>query len=68
MVTDIQQALETIFSADSQLYQQRGFQRRIGFGTRPALIHIDLANALDAPGQRVQLRRAWTRSSPACSG
>jgi N-carbamoylsarcosine amidase len=49
-MSDIQQALETIFSADSALYQQRGFQRRIGFGTRPALIHIDLANAWTRPG------------------
>ena len=30
-MSDVQQALETIFSADSALYQQRGFQRRIGF-------------------------------------
>ena len=49
-MSDIQQALETIFSADSQLYQARGFQRRIGFGERPALIHIDLANAWTRPG------------------
>ena len=28
-MNDVQQALETIFSADSALYQQRGFQRRI---------------------------------------
>ena len=49
-MSDVQQALETIFSADSALYQQRGFQRRIGFGTRPALIHIDLANAWTRPG------------------
>ncbi len=49
-MTDIQDALETIFSADSSVYRQRGFQRRIGFGTRPALIHIDLANAWTRPG------------------
>jgi nicotinamidase-related amidase len=49
-MSDIQQALETIFSADSTVYQQRGFQRRIGFGRRPALIHIDLANAWTRPG------------------
>ena len=48
-MSDVQQALETIFSADSSVYQQRGFQRRIGFGTRPALIHIDLANAWTRP-------------------
>jgi N-carbamoylsarcosine amidase len=47
---DITGALETIFSADSEVYQGRGFQRRIGFGTRPALINIDLANAWTRPG------------------
>ena len=49
-MSDVQQALETIFSADSALYQERGFQRRVGFGARPALIHIDLANAWTRPG------------------
>jgi maleamate amidohydrolase len=53
-MSEVQQALETIFSADSAVYQQRGFQRRIGFGSRPALIHIDLANA-------------WTRAGNAFS-
>jgi nicotinamidase-related amidase len=47
---DITGALETIFSADSQVYQGRGFQRRIGFGAWPALINIDLANAWTRPG------------------
>ena len=47
---DIQAALERIFSADSSIYQQRGFQRRVGFGEHPALIHIDLANAWTRPG------------------
>src|SRR3954470_11313949 len=50
MADDISRALESIFSADSDLYQGRGFQRRIGFGERPALIHIDLANAWTRPG------------------
>jgi N-carbamoylsarcosine amidase len=50
----IDKALESIFSADSGIYQSRGFQRRVGFGQRPALIHIDLANA-------------WTRSGHAFS-
>jgi len=47
---DVKAALETIFAADSSIYQQRGFQRRIGFGERPALINIDLANAWTRPG------------------
>jgi nicotinamidase-related amidase len=50
-VTDeIKNALERIFSADSDVYRQRGFQRRVGFGERPALVHIDLANAWTRPG------------------
>ncbi len=47
---DIRAALDRIFSADSDIYQQRGFQRRVGFGERPALVHIDLANAWTRPG------------------
>jgi nicotinamidase-related amidase len=50
MTDDIKEALAKIFAADSELYQDRGFQRRIGFGTRPALINIDLANAWTRPG------------------
>ncbi len=50
MSRDITDALETIFSADSELYRNRGFMRRVGFGARPALIHIDLANAWTRPG------------------
>ena len=45
----IKTALQQIFAADSVLYQSRGFQRRIGYGKRPALINIDLANAWTRP-------------------
>ena len=47
---EIAEALERIFAADSELYQSRGFQRRVGFGQRPALVNIDLANAWTRPG------------------
>lgn len=50
MSDEIREALEKVFSADSSVYQQRGFQRRVGFGERPAQIHIDLANAWTRPG------------------
>ena len=50
MPSEIDTALDRIFSADSGIYQSRGFQRRVGFGARPALIHIDLANAWTRPG------------------
>ncbi len=47
---DIRELLDKIFQADTGIYQQRGFQRRVGFGKRPALVHIDLANAWTRPG------------------
>lgn len=46
----VKDALEVVFKANSELYAKRGFQRRIGFGKRPALINIDLANAWTQPG------------------
>ncbi|HJN61228.1 MAG TPA: isochorismatase family protein [Alphaproteobacteria bacterium] len=47
---EVKKALEVIFAADSDIYQTRGFQRRIGCGERPALVIIDLANAWTKPG------------------
>jgi len=47
---ELKAALEVIFAADSEIYANRGFMRRIGFGKRPALIHIDLANAWTREG------------------
>jgi nicotinamidase-related amidase len=49
MGDDITRALESIFSSDSELYRNRGFMRRVGYGERPALINIDLANAWTRP-------------------
>jgi N-carbamoylsarcosine amidase len=49
-MSEITEALERIFSADTSIYRQRGFQRRVGFGERPALVNIDLANAWTLPG------------------
>ena len=48
--TEVIEALNTIFHADTGIYQRRGFQRKVGFGRRPALVHIDLANAWTQPG------------------
>jgi N-carbamoylsarcosine amidase len=50
MADEIGDALEIIFSEDSELYRSRGFMRRVGFGERPALLNIDLANAWTRPG------------------
>ena len=47
---EVRAALETIFAADSEFYRDRGFQRRVGYGTRPALLVIDMANAWTRPG------------------
>ena len=49
MSDDINEALDRVFSADSELYRGRGFTRRIGAGARPALVNIDLANAWTRP-------------------
>lgn len=47
---EVLQALRVVFAADSKLYRERGFMRRIGFGERPAIVNIDLANAWTRPG------------------
>ena len=46
---ELREALETVFAADAEIYQRRGFQRRIGYGDRPALLVIDMANAWTRP-------------------
>ena len=46
----LERMLQQIFAADSAIYGERGFQRRVGFGARPALVNIDLANAWTQPG------------------
>ena len=47
---ELQAALDVVFRANSDIYQSRGFQRRVGFGKKPALIIIDLAKAWTLPG------------------
>ena len=48
--TALDKMLEEAFAAGTKVYQQNGFQRRVGFGKRPALISVDLANAWTRPG------------------
>ena len=50
MQTDLNSVLNQAFEAATELYRARGFQRRIGFGAKPALINVDLANAWTRPG------------------
>jgi len=47
---ELDRLLQQAFDASTKLYQERGFQRRIGFGRKPALISVDLANAWTRPG------------------
>ena len=47
---ELKAALEVVFRANRAIYASRGFQRRIGFGKRPALVVIDMANAWTRPG------------------
>lgn len=48
--TELDRMLSEAFAAASQLYKERGFQRRVGWGKRPALVSVDLANAWTRPG------------------
>lgn len=47
---ELDRMLQQAFAASTRIYQERGFQRRVGFGRRPALVSVDLANAWTRPG------------------
>ena len=44
-IENLDQMLQQAFDESTKVYQERGFQRRIGFGKKPAIISVDLANA-----------------------
>src|SRR5665213_1243218 len=48
--SEVERVLEKAFTAAMELYKARGFAGRFGFGRRPALVTIDLANAWTRPG------------------
>lgn len=50
MPDKLTEALEAAFAEATRRYRDRGFQRRVGFGKKPALINVDLANAWTRPG------------------
>lgn len=50
MTPEMTEALKTLFSANSAFYAQRGFERRVGFGRKAALVIIDMANGWTRPG------------------
>ena len=48
---DLDKILQQAFDASTAIYKERGFQRRIGVGKKPAIISGDLANAWTRPGK-----------------
>lgn len=50
MNNNLNEILAQAFAQATELYKDRGFQRRVGFGKKPALINVDLANAWTRPG------------------
>ncbi|MDN6226989.1 MULTISPECIES: isochorismatase family protein [Actinomycetes] len=48
-LAELNELLNEAFEANTKEYKKRGFQRRVGYGTRPAVIHIDMANAWTRP-------------------
>lgn len=49
-IENLREVLQQAFDESTRIYRERGFQRRIGFGRKPALISVDLANAWTRPG------------------
>jgi len=40
-MAELKKRLKEAFEVATKLYQERGFQRRIGFGRKPALANVD---------------------------
>jgi len=62
---EIDSLLERVFEAGAEEYHRRGFKRRVGYGTRPAIVHIDMANAWTRPGHQFSCKNMET-IIPAC--
>lgn len=62
---ELEALLEEVFQAGTEEYHARGFKRRVGYGTRPAIIHIDMANAWTREGHNFTCRNMDT-IIPAC--
>lgn len=63
--TQLNELLEKAFAIGAEEYAERGFKRRVGYGTRPAVIHIDMANAWTRPGHQFSCEKMDT-IIPAC--
>lgn len=64
-LTDLSTLLDATFAEDTEQYFERGFKRRVGYGKRPAVIHIDMANAWTRPGHAFSCAKMDT-IIPAC--
>ncbi|MCG2620750.1 isochorismatase family protein [Arthrobacter sp. I2-34] len=62
---ELESLLQKVFEVDTEEYHKRGFKRRVGYGTRPAVIHIDMANAWTRPGHLFSCKNMET-IIPAC--
>ena len=49
-IEDLDAMLQKAFDESTKIYESRGFKRRIGFGKKPAIVSVDLANAWTRPG------------------
>lgn len=49
-IENLDAVLRAAFDESSRIYRERGFARRIGFGKKPAIVSVDLANAWTRPG------------------
>ncbi len=50
VIENLDEILQQAFDESTKIYKERGFQRRVGFGKKPALVSVDLANAWTRPG------------------
>jgi hypothetical protein len=66
-IDNLDEMLQKAFDENSKICQQRGFQRRIGFGRKPALIRIHLANTWTRPGNPSTCDKIDEESMPGCS-
>lgn len=57
--------LDQAFNQGIEQYDKRGFKRRVGYGNRPAIVHIDMANAWTRPGHAFSCEHMDT-IIPAC--
>ncbi|GIX12201.1 MAG: isochorismatase [Paracoccaceae bacterium] len=64
-IENLDTVLRQAFEESTRIYRERGFARRIGFGRRPALISVDLANAWTRPGNPFTCEEIDDRIIPA---